>query len=355
MKFKILLLFISVLPLFSSCIKDEPLNKEADIESFSLPDSILVNSVISNNKVTLIIKNTNFNKKLAPQITVTPGATITPASGDTVDFTNDVTYTVVSEDKQYTKVYTVSVTSSLSLKFDFEDWFMEGGLWKYPALTDDMWSSANQGIMTAKLGKVDLYPTRSTTDCFSGKYAALLETQRGGTFLVAGYVPIFSGSLFRGDFKLNMASPPQSALFGQIHPKESGKPIKMTGYYKYTPGDTLINRQGIVPDKTDEFSIYAVVYKVKKGNEGLSEYLNGENILTSDKVISKAILEDRSPKAQFTKFELPFVYTEDMNYDLYNYKLAIVFASSKNGDFYEGAVGSTLIVDDVEVVCNLKD
>ena len=191
MKFKILLLFTSLLPLFFSCIKDEPLNKEADIESFFLPDSILVNSVISNNKVTLIIKNTNFNKKLAPQITVTPGATITPASGDTVDFTNDVTYTVVSEDKQYTKVYTVSVTSSLSLKFNFEDWFMEGGLWKYPALTDDMWSSANQGIMTAKLGKVDLYPTRSTTDCFSGKYAALLETQRGGTFLVEAMFPYF--------------------------------------------------------------------------------------------------------------------------------------------------------------------
>lgn len=354
MKFKILFSFISALYLFSSCIKDEPLNKEADIEVFSLPDSIMVNSVISDNKVTLVMKNANFNRRLAPQIIVTPGATVTPASGDTVDFTNDVTYTVVSEDKQYSKVYTVSVTSSLSLKFDFEDWFMEGGLWKYPALVDDMWSSANQGIMTAKLGKVDQYPTRSTTDCYSGKYAALLQTQRGGNFLVAGYVPIFSGSLFRGAFKLNMASPPTSALFGQIHPKESGTPLRMTGYYKYTPGDTLINKQGIVPNKTDEFSLYAVLYKVTKGNEGLSEYLNGENINTSDKVIARATLEDRSPKSQFTKFDLPFLYTEAMNYDLYNYKLAIVFASSKNGDFYEGAVGSTLIVDDVEVISDLS-
>lgn len=354
MKFKILFSFISAFCLFSSCIKDEPLNKEADIEVFSLPDSILINSVISDNKVTLVIKNTAFNKKLAPQIVVTPGATITPASGDSIDFSKDVTYTVVSEDKQYSKTYTVNVTSSVSLKFDFEDWFMLGGFWKYPALEDDMWSSANQGIMTAKLGKVDKYPTRSTTDCVNGKYAALLETQKGGTFLVAGYVPIFSGSLFRGTFKLNMASPPQSALFGQVHAKESGIPTTMTGYYKYTPGDTLINKQGIVPNKIDEFSIYAAMYKVTKGNDGLSEYLNGENILTSDKVVAKAILEDRSPKSQFTKFELPFVYSEDLNYDLHNYKLAIVFASSKNGDFYEGAVGSTLIVDDVEVICTLK-
>lgn len=354
MKLKILYPLISALYLFSSCIKDEPLNKEADIEAFSLPDSILINSVITDNKVTLVIKNTAFNKKLAPQIRVTPGATITPASGDSVDFAKNVTYTVVSEDKQYSKVYSVNVTSSISLKFDFEDWFMLGGLWKYPALKDDMWSSANQGIMTAKLGKVDKYPTRSTTDCLSGKHAALLETQKGGTFLLVGYVPIFSGSLFRGTFKLNMASPPKSALFGQIHDKENGIPSKMTGYYKYTPGDTLINKQGVVPGKTDEFSIYAVMYKVTKGNDGLSEYLNGENILTSDKVIAKAILEDRSPKSQFTKFDLPFIYTEEPNYDLYSYKLAIVFASSKNGDFYEGAIGSTLIVDDVEVICTLK-
>lgn len=354
MKFKILFSFIVALYIFSSCIKDEPLNKEADIESFSLPDSILINSIITDNRVTLILKNSDANRRLAPQITITPGATITPASGEIVDFTNDVIYTVVSEDKQYTKKYTVSVGSSLSLKFDFEDWFMQGALWKYPALVDDMWSSANQGIMTAKLGNVDLYPTRPTTDCISGKYAALLETQRGGTFLVAGYVPVFSGSLFRGAFKLNMASPPQSALFGQIHPKESGIPMRMTGYYKYAPGDTLINRDGIVRNKIDEFSIYAVIYKVTKGNEGLNEYLNGENILTSDKTIAKAILEDRSPKDKFTRFDLPFIYTEDMDYDLYNYKLAIVFASSKNGDFYEGAVGSTLIVDNVEVICDLN-
>lgn len=353
MKFKILFTTLLALSLFSSCIKDEPLNKEADIESFSLPDSILINSVISDNKVTLVIKGTDY-KKLAPQIVVTPGATITPASGDTLDFTNGVTYTVVSEDKKYSKIYTVSVTSSISLKFDFEDWFMEGSLWKYPALDDDMWSSANQGIMMAKLGKVDVYPTRSTEDAFSGKHAALLETQRGGTFLVAGYVPIFSGSLFRGAFKLNMASPPKSALFGQIHPKENGKPIHMTGYYKYAPGDTLINRNGIVPNKVDELSIYAVVYKVTKGSEGLNEYLNGENVLTSDKLVGKAILEDRSPKDKYTKFDLPFVYTEELNYDLYDYKLAVVFASSKNGDFYEGAVGSKLIVDNVEVVCEYE-
>lgn len=353
MKIRILFTSILALSFFSSCIKDEPLNKEADIEVFSLPDSILTNSIISDNKVTLVLKNADYTK-LAPQIIVTPGATITPASGDTLDFSNGVTYTVVSEDKKYSKVYTVNVTSSISLKFDFEDWFMEGALWKYPALVDDMWSSANQGIMTAKLGKVDVYPTRPTEDCVSGKYAALLETQKGGTFLVAGYVPIFSGSLFRGAFKLDMASPPKSALFGQIHPQESGKPVKMTGYYKYKPGETLINKNGIVAGKTDEFSIYAVIYKVTKGAEGLNEYLNGENVLTSDKLIAKAILEDRSPKALFTKFDLPFVYTEDMDYNLHDYKLAVVFASSKNGDFYEGAIGSQLIVDQVEVVCEYE-
>jgi hypothetical protein len=47
---------------------------------------------------------------LAPEITISTGATISPESGEAVDFTNPVEYTVTAEDIAVTKVWTVTVS-----------------------------------------------------------------------------------------------------------------------------------------------------------------------------------------------------------------------------------------------------
>ena len=47
---------------------------------------------------------------IRPQILVSEGATVTPASGDVQNFTGAVEYTVVSESGENTQVYTVTVT-----------------------------------------------------------------------------------------------------------------------------------------------------------------------------------------------------------------------------------------------------
>ncbi len=48
--------------------------------------------------------------QLSPEITISDSATIDPESGATVDFTNEVTYTVTAEDGIHTSEWTVSVT-----------------------------------------------------------------------------------------------------------------------------------------------------------------------------------------------------------------------------------------------------
>ena len=47
---------------------------------------------------------------IRPEVLVSEGATVTPASGDVQDFTGPVSYTVVSESGENTQVYTVTVT-----------------------------------------------------------------------------------------------------------------------------------------------------------------------------------------------------------------------------------------------------
>ncbi|MFR9166756.1 MAG: PCMD domain-containing protein [Dysgonomonas sp.] len=348
-----------------SCIKDdEPLNREADITSFLFSPEIMVSSNVKSENVTLIIRPDADITNLTPEITTTPGATVTPASGITQNFSDTIYYTVVSEDKNWSKKYAVIVEKLIvkdTILYDFNDWYITGTPPReFLTPSNNLWSSANTGIALALNGEVERYPTTPTEDAYKGSYAAYLQTQRGkNVFMPNNLISVFSGSLFTGKFELNGANYVKSAMFGQPHAKESGKPVLFSGYYKYKPGDVYYQnynkkREEIIPGKIDECSIYAVLYKVTKridGEETKEEFLDGTDIMTSDKVIAKAIWPDGSAKESYTKFSVPFSYTEEPDYDRYDYKLAIVFASSKDGDFYSGAVGSTLVVDEVSIIC----
>lgn len=59
--------------------------------------------------ITVTVEQSANLKALAPEITVSENATVTPASGEVVDFTNPVTYTVVAKDVS-TQEYVVTVT-----------------------------------------------------------------------------------------------------------------------------------------------------------------------------------------------------------------------------------------------------
>ena len=61
--------------------------------------------------------------------------------------------------------------------------------------------------------------------------------------------------------------------------------------------------------------------------------------------------EDGSEKKEWTSFMIPFKYLEGKSYEQgKEYMMAIVCSSSKDGDKFKGAVNSTLIVDELEIV-----
>ena len=138
--------------------------------------------------------------------------------------------------------------------------------------------------------------------------------------------------------------------------------MRFRGWYKYKAGEKYLNNKGdVVPGKIDECTVRAFLYEVPKGATGteLTDALltGADDILLSEKaqkvIVGIADLKDCSDRKDFTFFDMKFEYKEgkEINYQLHDYRLAIVFASSKRGDFYEGAVGSTLIVDDVKIIC----
>lgn len=161
---------------------------------------------------------------------------------------------------------------------------------------------------------------------------------------------ITSGSLFTGKFDILAAITDKlsSTKFGIAYDK---KPLRFKGYYKYTPGEKFIDGTDVenivTKDQTDECAIQAVLYEAETDDFTLT----GHDINNSDKRVAVAALSDGTAKAAWTSFDIPFTWLEGKTYDpAKKYKLAIVCSSSKEGDAFKGAGGSTLLIDEFEVV-----
>ena len=85
-----------------------------------------------------------------------------------------------------------------------------------------------------------------------------------------------------------------------------------------------------------------------------ANYLTGDNVLTSDAIVAIARLDNGEETDEYIEFNIPFEYRQEYDKNKqedYKYRLTIVFSSSKTGDVFEGAVGSVLLIDDVELIC----
>lgn len=350
-----------------SCIKDEAPNTEADILTCSISsDYMLREPVIGNDKVTIYVKGWTEVDALAPSFTLTDGATIEPASGTERDFTTAQTYKVTSQDGNWSKTYTVEfVKEGMATVYGFENTRMytytnewTGTTTEYYQIFYDTrsdgsemeWGSGNAGYMiTNSTAKPEAYPTSQSADGFKGKCAKLTTCSTGKLGAMFG-APIAAGNLFIGTFEINFADMPKSTHFGVPF---SYEPTGISGYYKYKAGDVFTDKSNNTVDKTDDFDIYGILYEVTKD----VPYLDGTNSLTSGNIVSIARLDDRKQTDEWTRFEIPFVLKEGKSIDpvkLANgqYNISIVMSSSKDGANFNGAVGSTLMVDEMEIYYN---
>lgn len=363
---------LALLTTANACIQDEAPNAEADIETCSLPGDVLNRDpIIENNKVTLIVKKGTDVTALAPQFTLTPGATIVPASGTPLDFTQPQTYVVTSEDRKWQKSYRVEVTLSgiTSSKYSFEHVrFFADNLndKKYQIFfeTDQhgqetmTWASGNPGFALTGAGTTyEDYPTRQIADGYQGQ-CLCLTTRRTESFGNMMNMPLAAGNLFIGTFDVvnALTNPLTATRFGTPF---YYIPTYVRGYYKYTPGDTFYeldktasDKLRPVPGQTDTFDIYAVFY------ESTSDMptLDGTNMLSEDNpnILAVARIDNPLPTTKWTEFYLPFSFRDGKSVDPKKladgrYSLTIVFSSSIRGDYFEGAPDSTLLIDEVEL------
>lgn len=361
-----------------SCIKEEASNAECDIEKafvqyddpsalFYSPADTAVSILSTDSTVIFDVRRTADLSALSPQFELTPGATISPASGSAHNFSNTpVFYTVTSQDKAWSRVYKVVFnrvirTARDTLNYDFEHYSLESSGQKYyvwqheeeDGSLSNIWATANAGFsLSMSTATPEDYPTVPVADGYEGS-AVRLTTCSTGPFGVLANRRLAAGNLYLGSFDLS------SALTNTLHATHFGvvcdrEPVRFTGYYKYTPGDKFQDKNGNgVADKTDSASVYAVFYK-NKDADGNPVTLYGDNVKTSPQIVAIADCGYMKPTTVWTKFDVTFDYLSDVDADqLLNrgYNLAVVFSSSKEGDQYSGAIGSSLFIDKVKVIC----
>jgi len=366
----------------TSCFGSEPDGCEADIETvilhvdnpgdffFQPTDSMQV--VFSTDSViTFAVRNHVDLSALSPVFSLSPGATVSPASGSTHDFSDGpVSYTVTSEDGKWQRHYRISVvhtaiTVADTLRFDFEHYELDPTTQRYyiwhntlpdGSLGND-WATANAGYrISMSSAKPEDYPTTPLAEGYEGA-AVCLRTSDTGPFGRMANKRLASGNMYLGTFDIRIA------MSDHLHATRFGipftnRPDRFTGFYTYEPGPTVQDFYGnAIAGRTDSASVYAVFYRNHDaaGNEVV---LYGDNVLSSDLLVAVADMGYVSPVSQWTPWDVKFEYREEIDPQLLanrGYSLAIVFSSSAGGGDFIGAIGSRLCVDKVRLICSHEE
>ena len=387
-----------------SCIRSEALNTECDIEQCILPEAI--NSLWQGGddskayeiedpdrpgqKITIYPIEFQVHKgvdrsAMAPQFTLTAGATAEPVSGTVRDFRNPQYYKVTSEDRCWSRHYCISVIEVKAPKpednsdpdvFSFESARMnkttgsEGSIYTVfydmnPFTdTEFNWGSGNSGFALTGVAKNYLdYPTMQDEHGKQGK-CLRLTTRQTGSFGAMVNMPIAAGNLFLGSFDVSSAlsNSLKSTKFGMSWGKV---PTRVSGFFKYRSGDTFYeldksapNKMREVPGKRDQFNIVALFYEYDTETPSLdgTNYMDPTSpefqkyVMSFAKIAPECLVEtERWTQFSLDMQPLPGKTIDPQKLIEHKYKFAIVLTSSIHGDTFSGAPGSTLWIDEVRV------
>ncbi len=391
----------------ASCISDEPMNTECDIEQVSLhldvPTQMFYHDYDTLQIVPSATDSIRFTTRSYVQIGQLPlslrvtdkskaylvgqdGVETVFRNGTLVDFSagKSAQVRVVSEDGVWSRLYRISVVNDMpsegDMTFDFAEYRLDesGKYYVWPvtdpamagAFYDAEWKNGNPGFKLSKQSAKPMeYPTIPVADGGpDGGNCIKLETMDTGPFGNMVGMRIASGSLFNGSFDVGYAlkNARKATLFGCPF---RHKPERLVCWLKFEQGGAFQDKAGQkVEGVVDEPDAYAVVYR-NQDEEGHRVQLDGDDVLSSPYIVGMARLSHHKNadgtdqlsdqpihglNATWQCADLPVVYTEELDPELLannGYNLVIGFASSWQGAYFQGAVGTKLFVANVSLVC----
>ncbi len=320
--------------------------------SFQLPGQIGSSLILEDSaliRITMPGNTVNFN--LRPErIQVSNFARLSPDSTLARDFSDTLTYDVLAEDgskKTYTILVEVESSTPQLIHSDFNTWYTanySSGTCQElgSSATSTIWASGNEGVLTFSLANT------SPENLGNANYAVRLETKDLGSLAAIAGTRMAAGSIFTGDFVLNIANPTASPVFGIEYTK---KPISFTIDYKYAPGTPYKDGQGnTIAGGLDSCDIYLLL-------EDRSNPNSIKRIATANFRTGATVTTWTSTTVDLIYGALPNNYYSNMfpSNNLYGSAtdtpthITFVATSSAQGFFFKGGVGSVLQVDNLRL------
>lgn len=239
-------------------------------------------------------------------------------------------------------------TENTVYNLSFDDWVQDGKAWY---ATNDknnnlVWDSANEG--TADILGQSLVPTTPEYEIKIGGTAAV-RMESGE--LLSNFA---AGNIYTGDFGSATISPVGAKLDWGI-PFDS-RPLALRGWYRYEP--VAINRSSssysYLEGQTDYCQIqiflttWTEAFEVSTGdNRFVDTSVNNPDIIAYGAIVSQDNTTDNEGNVNgYVQFTIPIEY-RNLNQPTY---IVISGAASRYGDYFTGGLGSTMYLDELELV-----
>lgn len=314
----------------------------------------------TSNSITFYVADTiadTTQVALIPRFELTEGSTVSFVPGEEVVFSDGTVKVVVwAEDSIHRRVYSLNMDKAQSHRYPLDEWQTWPRNETNPELTyltptDESWQTNNEWFRGMKqegaYGMSAAFPVEKVEDnVVAGAAVKITSHYVEEDELFPG---LHSGMFYMGDeFMLDEEYPMKSTPFGVMF---ETRPLKVKGNYRYRPGSPYymggtVDQTGM----TDTCRIIALLYEVN--NE--TETLDSVNIFNDDKVIAYGIFDGATTEGEdYIPFDVKINYIKSY-YFTKKYKLAVICMSSRYGYRQEGADGSTLWVDELEVISQKK-
>ena len=269
-------------------------------------------------------------KDLKPNTTYECRAVAGEFNGDEYEFVSDIV-NFTTETK-----FTIPNAS-------MEDWSTYGKSITFPGAGSErtFWDSGNEGAAKAS----DVLTTPSTDFFHSGEKSAKLESKFAS---ILGVGKFAAGNLFAGKYEKTDGT---NGVLTFGRPYDGSHPSKLTLWVNYVPGDiTDRNTNNLKDREKDLGQIYIALstepVEIRTKNSSKLFNKNDDCILAYGEMTFE---DNYNDNGNLKKVEIPLEYYEKANTVKPLY-LIIVCSASKFGDFFEGGRGSTMYVDDFELI-----
>jgi hypothetical protein len=268
-----LIVLLSSITLFASCKKDDPQSAACDITLFSVDGKTWT---ISGTDITRDYSAETLAAPLTPTISLSPGATVNPPSGEAQNFFTEsgVTYTVTAEDGVTKKTYTAKAVRALYSACDLVSFSVNGTEWNvddslitysYPAETVE---GPLTPTITLSPGATVNPPSGEAQNFFTAQGVTYTVTSEGGMAMktyTARARRMYSGCDIVSFSVDGMEWDINGLLITNSYPEEA----RLTPVITLSPGATVNPSSN---EAHDFFTAQGVTYTVRAENGATKTY-----------------------------------------------------------------------------------